>query len=122
MDNVLQTALAEAVNSLASFFGTTTESIMEHIPEFLVKYGWYCTLKDLGWNAFVSLFITGLISLVFFGIAFELDFEIKHPALTVIGIFVICFVFSAGVSIITCAIAPEIVGAHAIMELLKNIG
>ena len=30
MDNILQTALAEAVNSLASFFGTTTEAIKEY--------------------------------------------------------------------------------------------
>lgn len=120
MDNVLQTALAETVNSLASFFGTTTEAVMTHAPEFLAKYGWYYTLNEMGFNAFISLLIAGLISAIYFAIVIEFDFENKHPVLTVVGIFIICFMFTAGISIITCAVAPEIVGAHAILDLLKS--
>lgn len=119
MDNVLQTALADAVNSLASFFGTTTEAIMEQAPEFLAKYGWYYTLNELGWNAFISLLLAGLIFMLYFALASEFDLENKRPVLTAIGIFIICFTFTAGVDIITCAIAPEIVGAHAVIRFLK---
>lgn len=122
MDNVLQTALAEAVNSLASFFGTTTEVVMTHAPEFLVKYGWYSTLNDLGGCALASFMMMAIICLVIVPFVVEFDTEIKHPILKLIGGFIICFVFLAGMKIVTCAVAPEIVGAHAILELLKNMG
>lgn len=121
MDNVLQTALAEAVNSLASFFGTTTEVVMTHAPEFLVKYGWYSTLNDLDECAFISFFIMAVIGLFTVPFVIEFDTEINHPVLKLIGVFIICFVFLAGMKIVTCAVAPEIVGAHAVLELLKNM-
>jgi hypothetical protein len=122
MDNVLQTALAEAVNSLASFFGTTTEAVMTHAPEFLVKYGWYNTLNNLGECALIAFVIMIIIGLFTIPFVFEFDVDIKHPILKFAGGFIICFVFLAGMKIVTCAVAPEIVGAHAILELLKNMG
>jgi hypothetical protein len=51
----------------------------------------------------------------------EFDVENKYTRMA-IGIFIVCFVFCAGIKIITCAVAPEIVGAHAILELLKSVG
>jgi hypothetical protein len=122
MDSVLQTALAEAVNSLASFFGTTTEAVMTHAPEFLVKYGWYSTLNDLGGCAFASFMLMAVIGIMMIPFVIEFDTEIKHPILKLIGGFIICFVFLAGMKIVTCVVAPEIVGAHAVLELLKNMG
>ena len=121
MDNVLQTALAEAVNSLASFFGTTTETIMTHAPEFLAKYGWYSTLNCVSSIAFGSFLITVVIFLMMIPFVIEFDVVNKYTIRMVIGIFIVCFVFGAGMKIITCAVAPEIVGVHAILELLKNV-
>lgn len=122
MDNILQTALADAVNSLASFFGTTTEAIMTHAPEFLAKYGWYYTLNNLGECVLGSLLIMIVIGLFTVPFVIEFDVDIKHPVLKFVGGFIICFVFLAGMKIATCAVAPEIVGAHAVLELLKNMG
>lgn len=121
MDNILQTALAEAVNSLAGFFGTTTETIIEYAPEFLAKYGWYSTLSGLGDHAlgsFCIMIVIGLLSIPFIT---ECDVEIKHPILKLICGFIICFVFIAGIKIVTCAVVPEIVGAHAVLDLLKSV-
>ena len=122
MDSILQTALADAVNSLASFFGTTTEAVMTHAPEFLTKYGWYYTLNNLGECALASFLIMAVIGLFSIPFMIEFDADIKHPALKLIGGFIICFVFLAGMKIVTCMVAPEIVGAHAVLELLKNMG
>ena len=122
MDSVLQTALADAVNSLASFFGTTTEMVMAHTPEFLAKYGWYYTLNNLGECAFGSFLIMIVICLFTVPFVIEFDAYIKYPVLKFIGGFLVCFVFIAAIKIVTCAVAPEIVGAHAILELLKNVG
>lgn len=120
MDSVLQTALAEAVNSLAGFFGTTTEAVMAHAPEFLAKYGWYSTLNDLGLDVLCSALITLLIFLI--GPLFTMgDVELKHPILMHVGVFIFCLVVCFGSKVITCAVAPEIVGAHAILDLLKNV-
>lgn len=119
MDNILQTALAEAVSSLANFFGTTTEAIMEHAPEFLAKYGWYTTLNGLPLTALACLFAAGLIYLI---IALVAMFEIDHPVLVFFTILIICLIIGIGSSIITCAVAPEVVGIHAILDLINNAG
>ena len=120
MDNVLQTALAEAVNSLASFFGTTTEAIMAHAPEFLAKYGWYSTLNNLSEDVFMTLLLVTLLCLLCSIFLMISDVELKHPIRTIICIAIITLVISAGTKIITCAVAPDIVGAHAILNLLKS--
>lgn len=122
MDNVLQTALAEAVNSLASFFGTTTEAIMAHAPEFLAKYGWYSTLNDLAIYVVLSILIAALICLLGSLILMSCDLELEHPLAIVISVLILCMVVGVGTKIITCMVAPEIVGAHAVLELLKNMG
>ena len=120
MDNVLQTALAEAINSLASFFGTTTEAIMAHAPEFLAKYGWYSTLNNLPLTIMGVVLIAGILCLMGLLILMACDSELQHPLLTVVGIFIFCLIVGVGVKIIACVVAPEIVGAHAILDLLKN--
>lgn len=120
MDNVLQTALAEAVNSLASFFGTTTESIMEHAPEFLAKYGWYSTLSGMPDVFFETILFTALFCIVAFLILMVSDTELKHPIKAIVSVAIVIFVINFGTKIITCAVAPEIVGTHAILDLLKS--
>lgn len=121
MDNVLQTALAEVVNSLASFFGTTTEAVMAHAPEFLVKYGWYSTLNELPINILLSVLLMSVIILIGVLIMAMFDIELNHPVFVVVCIFMLCATACIGSSIITCAVAPEIVGAHAVLELLKGM-
>lgn len=111
MDNVLQTALAETVNALADFFGTTTEAIMTHAPEFLAKYGWYYTLNDLPFNIVIGFLIGCAVCFV----SFLFTDECKHYFV----IFVSCILITVGLKIITCMVAPEIVGAHAIFLLVK---
>lgn len=120
MDNILQTALAEAVDSLATFFGTTTEAIMQHAPEFLAKYGWYSMLNELPITIVASILIASLVCLICFLAFMTSDLELKHPAIVIIGIFIFCIMIGVGIKIITCTVAPEIVGAHAVLELLKN--
>lgn len=122
MDSVLQTALAEAVNSLASFFGTTTEAIMAHAPEFLAKYGWYSTLNNLGIEVLLSVLLTLLVVLIGWLIIGLSDGEVNHPVLAGAFVFVFCLAVCVGSKIVTCAVAPEIVGAHAIFDLLKSAG
>ena len=119
MDNVLQTALAEVVNSLASFFGTTTEAIMAHAPEFLAKYGWYDTLSNLPLTILGSLVFAFVI---FLFIVLMTMGDIDHPVLIGIVVIFVCVAIGVGTELITCAVAPEIVGAHAVLELLKNMG
>lgn len=121
MDNVLQTALAEAVNSLASFFGTTTEAIMEHAPEFLAKYGWYSTLNELPLTILGAVLTFGVICIFSSIILLSCGVELNHPCLLAIVVFVFCLVIGVGIEVVTCAVAPEIVGAHAILELLKSM-
>ena len=117
MDNILQTALAEAINSLASFFGTTTEAIMAHAPEFLAKYGWYHTLNNLP----LTILLGVLIALsIFIFIGLVTMFDIQHPALIGTIVLFSCVAIAVGTKLATCAVAPEIVGAHAIMDLLQN--
>ena len=118
MDNILQTALAEAVNSLASFFGTTTETIIAHAPDFLEKYGWYSTLNELPLTIFGTILIATLICLI----GWLFDLKLKHRVLVIVGIFILCLVIGVGIKIITCAVAPEIVGIHAIMRVLEYMG
>lgn len=120
MDNVLQTALAEAVNSLASFFGTTTEAIMAHAPEFLAKYGWYSTLSNLYSDIFFVILIIILICLLGSLVLMVFDAKLKNPLKTIVGLTIVVLVITIGTRIITCMVAPEIVGAHAIFDLLKS--
>ena len=116
MDNILQTALAGAIDSLAGFFGTTTEAIMEHAPEFLAKYGWYDTLSNLPMTILGCILVAALIFLTLELVTLG---SIDHHVLIGIIIFVLCIAVGVAVKLVTCAVAPEIVGAHAILELLK---
>lgn len=53
---------------LANFFGTTTEVIMQNLPIWLSKYGWFLCIQNIGLNflfgVFLSLLFTGLMIFV----------------------------------------------------------
>jgi hypothetical protein len=94
---------------------------MAHAPEFLAKYGWYSTLNNIGLDILLSVLLALLVILIGSLVVGLCDVELKHPVFTCTCICVFCLVACVGSSIITCAVAPEIVGAHAILDLLKNI-
>lgn len=67
MSLTLEQTLASILQSLANFFGVTTQTIMENAPMWLAKYGWYVTVKDLGFNIFVGV-LQVLLFLVLYGL------------------------------------------------------
>ena len=117
----LEQTLNLILSALANFFGTTTQAIMENAPKWLAKYGWYVTLHNelvlwmLG-GAFVGTLLAG----GFLAIWCLSSREIKPLQ---IGICILCFFFWFGVAIsipiITCMIAPEIVGLEAAIKLIS---
>ena len=48
------------------------------------------------------------------------DVELKNPLKAIVGLTIVVLVITIGTRIITCMVAPEIVGAHAILDLLKS--
>ena len=81
MSLTLEQTLASILQSLANFFGVTTQTIMENAPMWLAKYGWYVTVKDLGFNIFVGVFIGAIISSIIWFILYlmiEVDFKKWH--------------------------------------------
>lgn len=117
MSLTLEQTLASILQSLANFFGVTTQTIMENAPMWLAKYGWYVTVKDLGFNIFVGVFIGAIISSIIWLI--EVDFKKWHlHILTFVPI--LSVIITVCVPIITCIIAPEYVGIEALFSLLQN--
>ena len=117
----LEQTLNMILSALANFFGTTTENVMVNAPMWLAKYGWYVTLKKelIEWllgGALVGFLIAG---------AFLLLWDInKHEikALQIVIAFTLFIIGTAAIvsiPIITCLIAPEIVGLEAAIKLLK---
>ena len=94
---------------------------MEHAPEFLAKYGWYSTLSGMSDVFFDTILLTALFCMIIFLILMVSDTELKHPIKAAVSVAIVIFVISFGTKIITCAVAPEIVGAHAILDLLKSV-
>lgn len=77
MSLTLEQTLASILQSLANFFGVTTQTIMENAPMWLAKYGWYVTVKDLGFNIFVGVFIGAIIWFILY-LMIEVDFKKWH--------------------------------------------
>ena len=120
MSLTLEQTLASILQSLANFFGVTTQTIMENAPMWLAKYGWYVTVKDLGFNIFVGVFIGAIISSIIWFILYlmiEVDFKKWHlHILTFVPI--LSVIITVCVPTITCSIAPEYVAIEALFSLL----
>lgn len=117
----LEQTLNMILSALANFFGTTTQDIMANAPYWLSKYGWYVTLH----NQLIEWLFGGALAGVILAACFLMvwsftDHEVK-PLQIAITIFLFFLGLGAVVSIpiITCAIAPEIVGLEAVIKLLK---
>lgn len=119
----LDTALANAVKSLADFFGTTTEAIMGNAPSFLNKYGWYCTLTALpSYLCQVALIIVAF-TIVFFLFNLLIDDHmwltkktIKYYVFGYLGIIVIsCIIF-----LLPVIVTPELVGLDYLVKVMTG--
>ena len=117
----LEQTLNLILSALANFFGTTTQAIMANAPEWLAKYGWYVTLHNelinwvLGGAIAGALLVAGFLAIWCFT-----DHEVKPLQ---IGICIFLFFLGLGIimsiPIITCMIAPEIVGLEAAIKLIS---
>lgn len=118
----LEQTLNMILSALANFFGTTTETIMQNAPTWLAKYGWYVTLH----NEFVGYLLIGvLLGVIIAGIFLYLcscirDDIGKGAIALAILIFVIVVVIAGSIPIITCMIAPEIIGLEAAIKLISG--
>lgn len=117
----LEQTLNLIISALANFFGTTTQNIMANAPYWLSKYGWYVTLHNqlIEW-VFGGAFAGALLAACFLMIWSFTNHEVKTLQVA-IAIFLFFLGLGAVVSIpiITCIIAPEIVGLEAVIKLLK---
>lgn len=118
MDVILQTTLANIFQQLADFFGMTTEAIMQNAPYWLAKYGWYSMISDIPDYVFGGIFLTIAVILIIMLIWVGMTLE-QFPVKIAIIISVIILIFSIAMPIIQCAIAPEIYGLNALINLLK---
>lgn len=117
----LEQTLNLILSALANFFGTTTQAIMANAPEWLAKYGWYVTLHTelVAWM-FGGVFAGAVLVAGFLAIWCFTEHEVKPLQ---IGICIFLFFLGLGVvmsiPIITCMIAPEIVGLEAAIKLIS---
>lgn len=117
----LEQTLNLILSSLANFFGTTTETIMANAPEWLAKYGWYATLHNqlIEWmfgGVFAGVLLAGGFMLIW--CATEHEVKPFQVGLTIF-FFLLGFAFVICIPIITCMIAPEIVGLEAAIKLIS---
>ena len=117
----LEQTLNLIVSALTNFFGTTTEAILRNAPTWLVKYGWYVTLhNELVPYFFGGMFAGILIVGIFLFICEIADKEYSTGVIVVAClIFIIVVAISVFIPIITCMIAPEIVGIEAAIKLIS---
>jgi uncharacterized membrane protein len=117
----LEQTLNMILSALANFFGTTTENVMANAPMWLAKYGWYVTLKKelIEWlfgGALVGFLIAGVFLLLWDANKHEIKALQIVIAFT---LFIVGTVAIISIPIVTCLIAPEIVGLEAVIKLLK---
>lgn len=118
----LEQTLNMILSSLANFFGTTTEAIMQNAPTWLAKYGWYVTLhSELVRPILAGLFLGGILAGIFLCVYDGTGHDIgKGTIALAVLIFVIVVVIAVSIPIITCLIAPEIVGLEAAIKLISG--
>ena len=118
----LEQTLNLILSSLANFFGTTTEAIMQNAPTWLAKYGWYVTLhNELGGAILIGLLMGGILAGIFLCVLSGTEHKIGKGAIALaILILIIAMVVASLIPIITCLVAPEIVGLEAAIKLISG--
>lgn len=118
----LQSVLAQVVQQLATFFGTTAEAISANAPEWLAKYGRYCLIGEVSGNLIFGSIMAGLL-ILFILLGMYGLLELEHPAWGIsAGIIVVIFLIVAAVvvPVMQCNIAPEIYGLQQAMKLING--
>lgn len=117
----LEQTLNLIVSALANFFGTTTEAILRNAPTWLVKYGWYVTLHyELVSFILVGALIGGCVAGLFLFVYNIVDKPYTAGVIAIAClIFIVVVIIAASIPIITCALAPEIVGIEAAIKLIS---
>ena len=119
MSEILETTLSEILVQLANFFGTTTNTVIEQLPTWLAKYGWYVTLNNIGFNLLIAFILVGIVMglTVFFTEQYSKvvrNIWIVSSIIAVLGAVI--------VPIITCAVVPEMVGLQALLNAIQPCG
>lgn len=116
----LEQTLNMILSALANFFGTTTENVMANAPMWLAKYGWYVTLKKelIEW-LLGGAFVGAIIAIIFI-MLWTQEHEFKGLQIAIsFMLFIAGTAAIVSIPIIACAIAPEIVGLEAAINLIK---
>ena len=104
------------VSNLASFFGTTTEIIMQNAPMWLAKYGWYVTLKDLN-NSFAHGILCGFsVSVIIY--FYDLLIENMLSKKSVCFLIILGTICPIVIDILPAIFTPELVGLENLLALL----
>lgn len=115
---MLEPVLANVIKSLADFFGTTTEAVMNNAPQFLAEYGWYYALSNLP-------YIVLIIVIVGLGGAAIVSgfFDGKWAVIMFIFVFIVLSILIAACGFLPVLISPEMYGLdHLIYAITgKNV-
>lgn len=134
MSAELQNVLTDIIKALAEWTGQTVDTVTKNLPMFLAKYGWYTTLSELPWNIIWTFLGIGVIvivgGLMVCGILISSDIMnddnankmFKTICTFAIWIWICSSIIFSCAPLLTTAIAPEIVGLKALMELIKSVG
>lgn len=131
MDVTLQTTLSNILQSLADFFGMTTQAIMENAPYWLARYGWYLQLDNITTGAIVTSICFGVVLTIYGGayFIFWIDSDCDTEKMSkfsrslikyVIFGYLIIICIICIVNLIPCFIAPEMVGIKGLISLISN--
>lgn len=121
MEHILEETLSTILIQLADFFGTTTSAIQAQLPHFLAEYGRYYTITEMPWYVFCGTFVGFLVCIGWGGIYYcvlELQ-ETKPFIVGVVIIAIVAYFLAVGIPIITCLVAPELVGVEALFTEFK---
>lgn len=119
MDTLLQTTLASVIQQLADFFGMTTEVIMQNAPAWLAKYGWFTLMQNLPLIIVLwAMAVAGLFAIIIWA-GYDYNWKVKYTVSLCILSFFASALIIFGAWFMQCAIAPEMYGLKAILNLLK---
>lgn len=114
----LQSTLSTIFQQLASFFGTSIETVTTNAPIWLAKYGWFCVLGDIPLNIIFGLFISTFAAIGFFATIGEHSSRKTKIIFIILMIFLI-ILLGVVFPLIRCGIAPEFYGLNVLISHIK---
>lgn len=116
----LQNTLSTVIQQLASFFGMTTETIMENAPMWLAKYGWYTLMQNLPMVIFLWVAVIGCIFAIIIWAGYYGDWKTKSIVILCVLTVLVFSPLIFGAWYAQCAISPEMYGLNALLTLIKS--